>query len=232
MLPLMLREIEGTTDDYVHFAPPAFDHPIIQFLRGINEMVLRTVSIKRFVSAEAEDKAGGGLVFFAEVEPPSGRVHGDSLQIGRRVAHHPQLDARMLEQPIVLLSILHLAAQQVDLAAYFHFALLEPPRLPAEIVEREAKMYYTIYLEILDEVKWFAEQNGIDLVLRVSESQNNFDDPRAVMMEIQKPVVYKNTGIDITPHITQQLKRRQPAGPVGQRPQGPRVPSLLEFLRT
>lgn len=93
-----------------------------------------------------------------------------------------------------------------------------------EVVEREAKMYYTIYLEILDEVKWFAEQNGIDLVLRISEAQNDLDDPRAVMMEIQKPVVYKNAGIDITPHITQQLQRRQPAGPVGQRPQGPRVP--------
>jgi len=53
LLPLMLREVEGTTDDYVHFSPPAFDHPIIQFLRGINEMVLRTVSIKRFVSADA-----------------------------------------------------------------------------------------------------------------------------------------------------------------------------------
>ncbi|MCZ6786240.1 MAG: BatA domain-containing protein [Planctomycetota bacterium] len=52
LLPLLLLDVEGSTDDYVNFAPPALDHPIIRFLRGINEIVLRTVSFRRFVRAE------------------------------------------------------------------------------------------------------------------------------------------------------------------------------------
>lgn len=53
LLPLMLGELEGSADELQHFAPPAADHPVVRFLRGMNEIVLRTVSAQRFLRCEA-----------------------------------------------------------------------------------------------------------------------------------------------------------------------------------
>ena len=39
------------TDDYVHFAPPVANHPVVRFLRGLNEIIYRTVAIKRFIGS-------------------------------------------------------------------------------------------------------------------------------------------------------------------------------------
>ncbi|MHC4938254.1 MAG: BatA domain-containing protein [Planctomycetota bacterium] len=51
LLPLYLLEEEGRSDDYVTLAPPSLDHPAIRFLRGLNELVFRTVHVRRFIGA-------------------------------------------------------------------------------------------------------------------------------------------------------------------------------------
>ena len=49
LLPLRLHEAEGSSDDYVHLAPPDTDHPITRFLRGMNQIVFRMLSVRRYV---------------------------------------------------------------------------------------------------------------------------------------------------------------------------------------
>ncbi len=52
LLPLPLGDVEGSTDDYTTLAAPAADHPVIRFLRGMNDIVLRTMTIERWVRCE------------------------------------------------------------------------------------------------------------------------------------------------------------------------------------
>jgi outer membrane protein len=79
-----------------------------------------------------------------------------------------------------------------------------------EFLGREAKMFYSIYQEVSEEIKTFAERNGINLVLRFTGDPVDVDDPQQVVKELNKGVVYYSASIDITPHILEQLNRRQP----------------------
>ena len=79
-----------------------------------------------------------------------------------------------------------------------------------EFLGREAKMFYSIYQEVSDEIKVFAERNSINLVLRFTGDPVDVDDPQQVVKELNKGVVYYSASIDITPHILEQLNRRQP----------------------
>ena len=83
----------------------------------------------------------------------------------------------------------------------------------------ESKMYYTVYQEVLDEVRFYAERNGVNLVLRFNGDPIDTNKPEEVLKELNKSVVYYNTSIDITPIILEQLKRRQGGAPLqGNRP--------------
>jgi len=53
LLPLSLVEAEGGADTYVNLAAPALDHPLVRFLRGMNEIVFKTASFKRYVRCQA-----------------------------------------------------------------------------------------------------------------------------------------------------------------------------------
>jgi len=52
--PLYLLEPEGRSDNYVTMAPPSLDHPAIRFLRGMNELVFRTVIVRRFIGSRTQ----------------------------------------------------------------------------------------------------------------------------------------------------------------------------------
>lgn len=83
----------------------------------------------------------------------------------------------------------------------------------------ESKMYYTVYQEVLDEVRFYAERNAVNLVLRFNGEPIDTSKPEEVLKELNKSVVYYNTSIDITPIILEQLKRRQGGAPLqGSRP--------------
>jgi outer membrane protein len=90
-----------------------------------------------------------------------------------------------------------------------------------DFLEREAKMFYTIYQEVSEEIKTFSERNGINLVLRFTGDPVDVDDPQQVVKELNKGVVYYSPSIDITPNILEQLKRRQPRTTAQQPPAGP-----------
>jgi Skp family chaperone for outer membrane proteins len=95
---------------------------------------------------------------------------------------------------------------------------LKMGKLRKEFLEREAKVYYQTYLEVVDAVKYYAKRQGIGLVLRFNGEAvdpNRRDD---VLREINKPVVVQDQ-IDITPDVIMLLNRDQsggqPAGPAG-----------------
>ncbi len=79
-------------------------------------------------------------------------------------------------------------------------------------LEQEAKIYYTIYQEVNDHVRYFADSNGVSLVLRFNGDPIDRNDPQEVLKELNKSVIYYNRAIDITPIILEKL------GPPGARP--------------
>jgi len=95
-----------------------------------------------------------------------------------------------------------------------------------EFLDREAKIYFNTYREILDEVKYFSEQNGIVLVMRFSSEEiDQNPDAERVMKELNKSVVYHNPAIDISSIILHNLNNRAlrqgggaPAPAVGLQP--------------
>lgn len=107
---------------------------------------------------------------------------------------------------------------------------LKMGKLRKDFLEREAKVYYQTYLEVVDAVKYYAKRQNIGLVLRFngeSVDPNRRDD---VLREINKPVVVQDQ-IDITPDVLALLNRdagatqpAQPAAAGGQAlPQTPRT---------
>jgi hypothetical protein len=81
LLPLRLRDVEGSTDSYVNFVPAAPDHPVIRFLRGLNQIVFRTVAVQRYVRAE-EPAPGEATVILRYSDEDSSpalaeKVHGE-----------------------------------------------------------------------------------------------------------------------------------------------------------
>jgi Skp family chaperone for outer membrane proteins len=91
---------------------------------------------------------------------------------------------------------------------------LKMGKLRKEFLEREAKVYYQTYLEVVDAVKYYAKRQSIGLVLRFNGEPvdpNRRDD---VLREINKPVVVQDQ-IDITPDVLALINRDQQSGQVG-----------------
>ncbi len=80
------------------------------------------------------------------------------------------------------------------------------------LMEREAKIYFTIYQEVLYEVKAYCQRTGIRLVLRFDGEPMNQDNPQQVVQQLNRQVVYSDQQIDITPAILDTLNRRRPGG--------------------
>jgi Skp family chaperone for outer membrane proteins len=91
---------------------------------------------------------------------------------------------------------------------------LKMTKIRKDFLEREAKVYYQTYLEVVDAVKYYAKRQSIGLVLRFNGEPvdpNRRDD---VLREINKPVVVQDQ-IDITPDVLALLNRDQQSGGVG-----------------
>jgi Skp family chaperone for outer membrane proteins len=73
-----------------------------------------------------------------------------------------------------------------------------------EFLMREAKTYSDTYKEIEDEVNYFCQANGIVLVLRFMGDPVEEGNPDSILANINKPVVWYDKNLDITPYI---LKR-------------------------
>lgn len=97
---------------------------------------------------------------------------------------------------------------------------LKMGKLRKDFLEREAKVYYQTYLEVVDAVKYYAQRQQIGLVLRFNGEPvdpNRRDD---VLREINKPVVVQDQ-IDITPDVLALINRDQQARPAGSQARQP-----------
>ncbi|HET6880797.1 MAG TPA: OmpH family outer membrane protein [Pirellulales bacterium] len=98
-----------------------------------------------------------------------------------------------------------------------------------EFFEKEAKIYYTVYQEIMEQVKYHADKHGIALVMRFNGDPLDENDPQGIQKELNKAVLYYNKTIDITPIILDAVNpprsrptttSPQPDNRLGRPPQG------------
>ena len=87
---------------------------------------------------------------------------------------------------------------------------LKMGKLRKDFLEREAKVYYQTYLEVVDAVKYYAKRQNIGLVLRFNGEPVDPNRREDVLREINKPVVVQDQ-IDITPDVLALLNRDQRA---------------------
>lgn len=89
-------------------------------------------------------------------------------------------------------------------------------------LEQEAKIYYNVYQEVLEHVKYYCEANGVTLVLRFNGDPIDRNDPQDVLKELNKSVIYYHQAIDITPVILERINSAAQRGVTG-----PAAPSTV-----
>jgi Skp family chaperone for outer membrane proteins len=95
---------------------------------------------------------------------------------------------------------------------------LKTGKLQKDFMERQAKLYYQTYLEVVTKVDQFAKSNNIGIVLRFNGEPVDPNRREDVMRDINKQVVMQNS-IDITPDVLnllnsgQQMRTAQPSTP-------------------
>jgi len=94
-----------------------------------------------------------------------------------------------------------------------------------EFLQREARIYYNVYQEILQELSYYCPRHGIDIVLRFSGDPVDVERPDSVLGYINRPVVWYGKDQDITGVILESLNRRfvDPSR-MGTRPTPPPAP--------
>lgn len=88
-----------------------------------------------------------------------------------------------------------------------------------EFLGQEAQVYYAIYQEVQSEIKTFADNHGIGLVLRFSAEQIDVSNRQSVMEGVNRPVVYQRN-LNITYDVLDRLQRSG-----GQQPRTARSPA-------
>ena len=95
-----------------------------------------------------------------------------------------------------------------------------------EFLQREAKIYHNVYQEIWQATDYYCKQNGIDMVLRFNGDPVDVERPDSVLSFINKPVVWYQKNLDITPAILADLNRTAPAPAAADRRTAPVRPSV------
>jgi Skp family chaperone for outer membrane proteins len=89
---------------------------------------------------------------------------------------------------------------------------LKMGKLRKDFLERESKVYYQTYLEVVDAVKYYCQRQNIGLVLRFNGDPIDPNRREDVLKEINKPVVLQDK-IDITGDILVLINRDQNGQP-------------------
>jgi Skp family chaperone for outer membrane proteins len=92
--------------------------------------------------------------------------------------------------------------------------------LNKQFLEKEAQIYYAVYHAIQDEVKYYAAQRGIALVIRFNGEEIRQEEPEDVLRGVNSNVVWYSEALDITPDILRNLNLR--AGTAKSNPSGTR----------
>jgi Skp family chaperone for outer membrane proteins len=77
-----------------------------------------------------------------------------------------------------------------------------------DFMQREAKIYHSVYQEIWEATDYFCKQHQIDMVLRFNGEPVDVERPDSVLAHINKPVVWYDQGLDITDLILKDLNKR------------------------
>ena len=81
-----------------------------------------------------------------------------------------------------------------------------------ELLQNESQIYHTIYKEIQQQVDYYARTNGIIAVLQFNGEESDPLQPQSVLQEINNPMVWHDSRVDITGVIFEALQaRRAPA---------------------
>lgn len=81
-----------------------------------------------------------------------------------------------------------------------------------EFLQREAKIYYNVYKEIVDEVNYFAQSHGIELVVRFNSEPIDPENRKSVLEGVNRTVVFQRH-LNITFNILERLNGPAPQSP-------------------
>ncbi len=79
-----------------------------------------------------------------------------------------------------------------------------------EFLEREAKLYYQVYMEVTEAIREYADMNRISLVLRHNGDKIDPNDRASVLQGVNRAIVYQR-GLDITRPILDRVNRKRMA---------------------
>lgn len=79
-----------------------------------------------------------------------------------------------------------------------------------DFVQREAKIMHGTLMEVKKEVQYVAERYGVTLVIRSISEQADPGAPDQVLMQLEYPIVWASSSIDITQMVVDQLNRNNP----------------------
>lgn len=89
-----------------------------------------------------------------------------------------------------------------------------------DFMDQEGRIYFNVSREIDDAVKLLATRNSINLVLRFNGDPIDASDRNDILRGINKPIVFYDPRMDITPYVLQDLNRpTNGTGPIGVAPQ-------------
>lgn len=95
-----------------------------------------------------------------------------------------------------------------------------------EFTQKEANLYHQTYQEVESAITFYAERNGITLVLRASrDSETGTTNPQDVIKEVSQMVIYSLPQMDITqPILTALNAQEKMTGPKNVQPLNPGKP--------
>jgi hypothetical protein len=90
---------------------------------------------------------------------------------------------------------------------------LKGKRVTEEIRDSESKLVMGLVGEVHGELQRYGQATGTQLILRANPVPPNLNDPRIILQEIHKPIVYQAPGQDATTLILNSLNRGAPSAP-------------------
>ncbi len=90
---------------------------------------------------------------------------------------------------------------------------LKGKRVTEEIRDSESRLVLGLVGEVRGELERYGQATGTQLILRANPIPPNLNDPRIILQEIHKPIVYQAPNTDATTLILDSLNRGAPSAP-------------------
>lgn len=89
-----------------------------------------------------------------------------------------------------------------------------------ELAEKEARLYFEVYLQVTNAIATHADNNGINLVLRYNSDPIDPADPKSILEGVNREVMFQQ-GRDVTDEIIAMVNGGQAAPATATRPTVP-----------